>query len=58
MYLSIVSTFFHIGSAAEIHLANGMYLYILASWEMFLKLRGRSRIPVISKEMAKNNKPE
>ena len=58
MGLSRISTSLQTGSAAEIHLADGKYLQILASWEVFPKLRRRFRIPVISKVTAKNNKPE
>jgi hypothetical protein len=53
MCLPRISKFLHTGSAAEKHLADGKNLQILASCELFLKLRVRSRIPVIFKETAK-----
>jgi len=39
----------HIWLAAETHLADGELLQVAVNREEFLKLRGRIRIPVVSK---------
>jgi len=41
--------FLHIWLAAETHLADGELLQVAVNREEFLKLRGRSRMPVVSK---------
>ena len=43
-----ISMYLHTQLAAETHLADGEFLQISVNRE-FLKLRGRTRIPVVSK---------
>jgi hypothetical protein len=44
--------------ATETHLADGEFLEVAVNREEFLKLRGRTRIPVISKRDGQHIKPE
>jgi hypothetical protein len=44
--------------AAETHLADGEFLQVAVNREEFLKLRGRTGIPVISKREWQYFKPE
>jgi hypothetical protein len=44
-----ISTFLHTWLEAEKHLVDGEFLQVAVNREEFLKLRGRTRIPVISK---------
>ena len=48
----------HMRLAAETQLANGEVLQVQVNRDEFLKLRGRTRMPVISKGDAQHFKPE
>jgi len=49
MDLLKVLTSLHTRSAAETHLVDGQFLQVATNREEFQKLRGKPRIPVISK---------
>jgi hypothetical protein len=44
--------------AAETQLADGEFLEVAVNREEFLKLRGRTPVPVISKRESRHFKPE
>jgi len=46
-----MSTFFHIKSVAETNLAVGKLVRVMEKGEEILKLRGRTRIPVVSRRL-------
>jgi hypothetical protein len=48
----------HTRLAAETHLADGEFLQVAVNREEFLKLRGRTRIPVVSKRDGRHFKTE
>jgi hypothetical protein len=48
----------HTRLAAETHLADGEFLQVAANREEFVKLRGKTRIPVASKTDGQHFKPE
>lgn len=52
-----ILTSLHKRLAAETHLADGEFLEVTVNREEFLKLRRRTRIPVISKRGGQHIKP-
>ena len=52
-----ILTSFHKWLAAETHVADGEFLEVAVNREEFLKLRGRTRIPVISRREDQHFKP-
>ena len=53
-----MSASLHTCLAAEMHLADGELLQVAVNRKEFLKLRGRTRIPVVSKTDGNHFKPE
>jgi hypothetical protein len=53
-----ISTSSHTGLAAETYLVDGEFLKVAVNGEEFLKLRGKSRTPEISKTDGQHFKPE
>jgi hypothetical protein len=53
-----ISMSLHTRLVAETHLADGEFLQVAVNREEFLKLRGRTRIPVVSKRNGQHFKPE
>ena len=52
-----ISMSVHTWLAAETHLADGEFLQVAVNRKEFLKLRGRTRIPVVAKRDGKDLKP-
>jgi hypothetical protein len=57
VFLKILTSL-HTRLAAETHLADGELLQVAANRKEFLKLRGRSRMPVVSTREGQHFKPE
>jgi hypothetical protein len=53
-----ISMSVHTRLAAETHLADGEFLQVAVNKEEFLKLREKTRIPVVSKRDGQHFKPE
>jgi len=53
-----MSTNLHNKIAAQMHLADGHFVRVLEKGEEFLKLKGRIRIQLTSKEDAQPQKPK
>jgi hypothetical protein len=53
-----MSTYLHNRLVAETHLADGEFLHVIENREEFMKLLGRTRIPVTSKRDGQHFKHE